>query len=479
MASTFVASAVYDSASSDSGTCNKPTGTAQNDLLLAVVMIQNASSYVIDAVPSGWTEQGKYTDSTDKYYLYSKLAGGSEPANYTWETSGTGKFRIVIGAYRGGFDTADPIDAVSNTSYRTNNSNVIAAGMSVTAAASTLVMFACVYRVSTSTLNFAAPTSQDNDWQEDFDAGDTNSDFQNAIYSCEWSGSGASGDITSVFGAPTNTNTKHAFAVALNVASSGPTYTLTASTGSFTLTGNAASLLASRLLTAATGSFTLTGNAAGLLASRLLTAATGSFALTGNAAGLIASRRLTAETGSFTLTGNDADLVYTPAGGPTYTLTTSTGAFTLTGNAAGLLANRRLTAEVGTFTLTGNAASLLTARRLTAEVGTFTLTSNAASLLASRRLAAATGAFVLTGYAATLDYSGDSAFTGIITLTTQARGGLTVNRRGGVDLPGLIINNAQDGYWTWDSGDVISWDSETTEELQVHGGRTAGTVQRR
>ncbi len=112
-------------------------------------------------------------------------------------------------------------------------------------------------------------------------------------------------------------------------------------------------------LTAATGVFTLTGNAAGLRVSRKITAGTGSFTLTGNAAGLIAGRKLSAATGSFTLTGNSVNLVYTPIGGPTYTLAAGTGSFVLTGNAAGLRVSRKITIGTGAFVLTGNPVNLV------------------------------------------------------------------------------------------------------------------------
>ena len=112
-------------------------------------------------------------------------------------------------------------------------------------------------------------------------------------------------------------------------------------------------------LTAATGSFTLTGNAAALSAARKMTAADGSFTLTGNATGLTVARKLIADTGVFTLTGNAANLVYTPVGGPTYTLTASGGSFTVSENTTGLYVARKLAADTGAFTLTGNSAMLM------------------------------------------------------------------------------------------------------------------------
>lgn len=106
-------------------------------------------------------------------------------------------------------------------------------------------------------------------------------------------------------------------------------------------------------LTAATGSFTLTGQAANLVVSRKLTAATGSFTLTGQSTNLKVSRNLVAGTGTFSLTGISANLVYTPVSGATYTLTAQTGVFNLTGQAAAFKVSRKLTAETGSFVFGG------------------------------------------------------------------------------------------------------------------------------
>lgn len=110
-------------------------------------------------------------------------------------------------------------------------------------------------------------------------------------------------------------------------------------------------------LTAATGSFTLSGKAANLVVSRKLTAATGSFTLTGQSANLKVSRKLTAATGTFSLTGISANLVYTPVSGATYTLTAQTGVFNLIGQAAAFKVSRKLTAGTGVFYFVGNAAN--------------------------------------------------------------------------------------------------------------------------
>lgn len=111
-------------------------------------------------------------------------------------------------------------------------------------------------------------------------------------------------------------------------------------------------------LTAATGSFTLTGVSATLKVSRKLVAATGTYSLTGQAAAFNVSRKLVAATGTYTLSGIAANLVYTPVSGATYTLTAQTGTFSLTGQAAAFKVSRKLVAEVVAYTLIGKDVGL-------------------------------------------------------------------------------------------------------------------------
>jgi hypothetical protein len=215
--------------------------------------------------------------------------------------------------------------------------------------------------------------------------------------------------------------------------SAGPTYTLTAATGSFTKTGIAASLKFNRVLASATGSFSLSGKTAILSRNRIMAASAGAFTLTGNAAALTAQRKLTAAVGAFTLTGNAATLTYSTAG--SYTLTASTGSFALTGNAAALTAARRMTAAAGAFTLTGNAATLLRPRTLTAASGAFTLTGYDAVLTANvaKSIVCETGAFSFTGHDAALIWSGTTPVArsrfGARQLSTGGRFNLATSRR--------------------------------------------------
>jgi len=96
---------------------NKPTGTALNDVLVAAFTCNS----VTVTPPSGFTEFASTSNSTLFTRLYYKVAGGSEPATYTWGTSANGPIHVALTAWRG-CDTADPIandPATSNSTGAT------------------------------------------------------------------------------------------------------------------------------------------------------------------------------------------------------------------------------------------------------------------------------------------------------------------------------------------------------------------------
>jgi hypothetical protein len=220
MAITARTETYFDAASLGSpydATHDKPTGTAENNILTALICWYSLAGATIDSVPEGWTKAGDYTDNPDKYALYYKVATGSEPDTYTWSFDKAVKVRIVCSCYYGDFDTEDPVDVISNTAYRTNDANCIAASMAVSAANSPLIFWGGVYRASEVT--FTKPTVPTEDWVEDDDAGSNTSDFWIEVCSMVWSGSGLTGDMSATMSA--SSQFKHAFAIALNPVAGG------------------------------------------------------------------------------------------------------------------------------------------------------------------------------------------------------------------------------------------------------------------
>ncbi len=175
---------------------------------------------------------------------------------------------------------------------------------------------------------------------------------------------------------------------------------------SLTVATTDAALVVSRRLNAEAATLTLAGQDAVLSVSRSLAAEGATITLTGTGADLVAGRVLAAEPAILTLASTDASLVYTPDGGPDYTLVAEAETITLAGTDAVLVVHRRLEAEPATLTLAGADAALTVSRVLAADAAVLTLAGAAAGLRLSRVLAADPATLTLAGTAATLTYSG-------------------------------------------------------------------------
>lgn len=144
---------------------NKPTGTVQNDVMLAFIQTQgNIGSF--DSVPSGWTAlaaTGYRTPTTSNSGVFMggwwKVAGASEATAYTWSMSGSGVFGAAIVAYSG-CDSSAPIavtgstesDSLTDTTVQAPSvTSPVANGMLVTAHGANSQCTGC-------TVSFTPPT---------------------------------------------------------------------------------------------------------------------------------------------------------------------------------------------------------------------------------------------------------------------------------------------------------------------------------
>lgn len=215
MAFAFVAVAHYDSSSSNSAVVAKPTGTADNDILFA--LIKHNANEDVASVPSGWAQLGlRRYGSAASVSLYWKLAA-SEGSDYTFGFTTAARLAVSVVAYRDGFDTADPIDVVSDTPYVTNDTTLRAASMSVTATDSPIIFLGSTI-ISTSH-TFTPPTVPDT-FTEDVDYWETNSRGGRSISHLAWASSGATGNMDATI-STSMAAVKHAYAVALNPAAAG------------------------------------------------------------------------------------------------------------------------------------------------------------------------------------------------------------------------------------------------------------------
>lgn len=213
MATTFINSATYDSASSATATVNKPTNTADGDIMFALITVYNDTTDP-NTVPAGWTLL--YTNkATHHWRLYWKIAS-SEGANYAWGWAASKQVKATISTYRrSDITSSNPIQVSSNTAYTTSDTTVRAASINTTCP-TTLLFIAGVQ--DPSAYSFAPPTNPGN-FTENYDNHSTTSDWAHTFAIYEWSSAGATGNIDATFGEARGSQ-KHAFAVALNFANS-------------------------------------------------------------------------------------------------------------------------------------------------------------------------------------------------------------------------------------------------------------------
>lgn len=106
MAITHVNSQSGTEAAATSVTATKPTGTASGDLLLAFF----SSNSQACTPPAGWTLLTDETTEVFRLQAYYKVAGGSEPASYSFSVGAAAPLVLSITALRG-VDTGDVFDS--------------------------------------------------------------------------------------------------------------------------------------------------------------------------------------------------------------------------------------------------------------------------------------------------------------------------------------------------------------------------------
>jgi hypothetical protein len=149
---TYVAAANATGAAVTSLTIARPAGVAANDVLVAQVTLKGVvAAITAPAAPNDWTLLDLRSSGTAgaqiTQAIYWRLAGGAEPANYTWSWTGTRVARGAIGAYRGVEPTA-PIDAWG-AQVTNNNATITAPSINTTTVDTLLVAVFGSSRAST------------------------------------------------------------------------------------------------------------------------------------------------------------------------------------------------------------------------------------------------------------------------------------------------------------------------------------------
>jgi hypothetical protein len=101
---------------------NKPASVVSGDVLIAWIAARNVTSPT--TVPTGWTEQ-KATNTNIAVYIDWLVAGGSEPATYTWSGFVSTDIAGIIARYTG-VDTTNVGDATFTTGTSSNSLTLLA-----------------------------------------------------------------------------------------------------------------------------------------------------------------------------------------------------------------------------------------------------------------------------------------------------------------------------------------------------------------
>jgi large repetitive protein len=141
----------------------KPTGVQANDLLVAHVMV--TGNVTASIAGSGWTAvtSGTAANTATQASFY-KIAGGSEPASYSFTWTGSQAAAATVTAYYG-VKSSSPFD-LSSAIASTNNTTSVTAGTLTTTANDDIVL---AFFGSASNSTYTPPAS----WNERGDVGTT------------------------------------------------------------------------------------------------------------------------------------------------------------------------------------------------------------------------------------------------------------------------------------------------------------------
>lgn len=346
-----------------------PSGTANDDILIAHIFVGAGSSAPTVTQPAGFTQIGTTISMTDggsfngKVSVYWKRASG-ESGSYVFSHS-TASSQLRVAAYSGCKTSGSPINASSQ-----NNGT----GTTLTATGITTTV-ADVLGVWLS-----------NDWQGNGTLSPPGGSptfterFDSLIYAADatFTSAGATGNKTQTSSGNGSENWA-AFLIGLEPAS-GPV---------------------NKTLDANAGSYAVGGTAANLKRNRRTAADSGSYAVTGTNATLRRGFKIAANSETYAVTGTNASFTRT------WRVISNTGSYSVTGTAANLEVHRRLAADSGTYSISGTNAALKVGKALVAQTGTYAIAGTDATVRLVRKLAAASGSYSITGSDATLTKTSD------------------------------------------------------------------------
>ena len=143
-------------------TIARPEGTGPGDVLVACMAL-NTRRVLAGGTPPDWMPIASETSIPNPHVFgYYKVAGDSEPDNYTWLLSAAAQSSGGIARYSG-VDTNSPIDAVSTSASRTQVTAGTIAGVTTTTP-TTMIVGCMGVNSSTPAVEVASPQGMAGAW---------------------------------------------------------------------------------------------------------------------------------------------------------------------------------------------------------------------------------------------------------------------------------------------------------------------------
>jgi hypothetical protein len=170
-------------------TIARPTGTVPGDVLVACLAL-NTRRVVPGGTPADWVPIASETSIPNPHVFgYYKVAGASEPADYTWALSSPAQNSGGIARYSG-VNTTKPIDAVVTSASKVAAVAGTIPGV-VTTTSRTMLVGCMAANSSTAAVTFASPAGMVDVW----DLGGKRHELAEGLQAA----AGASGDKTWAF----------------------------------------------------------------------------------------------------------------------------------------------------------------------------------------------------------------------------------------------------------------------------------------
>lgn len=268
------ATAINPGSGTTSRACNKPTGVASGDVLVAHVTNFSAGAGFASTGPAGWTKQIGlvYDGNFDITEIWTLVAGASEPASYTWTGWGPTDYAdLSIDAYTGA-DNTTPVDVAA--AGQTNATSTSPTSPSVTTVTDGAWVISGVFVGATSSITKPAALTQ----RENYDSGNGVADILQATH-------GASGTQAWTLG---STAISASTTIALRPAGGGPVALTGAAVAQAQATGSPTVFLQGASVAQASATATLAGTVQliGAAVAQALAAASPTVLFTGAANGL-------------------------------------------------------------------------------------------------------------------------------------------------------------------------------------------------